>query len=379
MRIDELSDDEILARVEAVRVEGNRLLARLLELLVVVEERRLHMRSACPSIFEFCCQRLHMSDAAASRRTTATRLVRRFPSLLGNVERGELSLSTLCSLRDHLTPKNLDELVALASGKSVRAVAEMLARRAPKPDVPATLTAIPTPTALPFDAPPPRPARSREAPARITPLSETKHELRVTVSAALREKIERARDLMRHRNPSGDLAVVVERAVDALLVKLEKERLGAAARPQEKARGTKRGRVSRATRREVLARDGMQCTYRDAEGRRCCETGFLELDHIVPRAQGGSDDASNLRVRCRAHNRLHAEACFGKAHVEERVRLRQRKWSPEAAELARRGLVNMGFRDADTRRALAIVASHHESEVALPPAEIIREALRILT
>jgi hypothetical protein len=37
---------------------------------------------------------------------------------------------------------------------------------------------------------------------------------------------------MRHRNPSGDLAAVVERALDALLEKLEKERLGRTARPR---------------------------------------------------------------------------------------------------------------------------------------------------
>jgi 5-methylcytosine-specific restriction endonuclease McrA len=375
----ELSDDEILAHLDAIRVEGNRLLARLLELLVLVEERRIHMRSAYPSIFEFCCERLQMSNAAASRRAAAVRLVRRFPPLVGNVERGELSLSTLCLLRDHLTAENFDELVGLAVGKSVREVEKLLVRRAPKPDVPATITVIAAPIALPLGAEPPAPTRA-SPPARIAPLSPATYELRLTASAELKDKLERARDLLRHRNPSGDLAVVVERAVDALLVQLEKERLGATARPQKKARGTKKGRVSRATRREVFERDGMQCTYVDAAGHRCGETGWLEVDHIVPRALGGSDEAWNLRVRCRSHNRLHAEECFGKEHVDERVRFRRRKWNQEAAELARRGLVNLGFRDADVRRALATIESRHEGEdTTPPPAEIIREALRILT
>jgi hypothetical protein len=378
----DLSDDQILARLDAIHVMGNRLLAGQLELLVAAEERRIHMRCAYPSIFELCRRRWQMSDGAAFRRMTAARLVRRYPSLLGNVERGEIGLSVLCELRDHLTPDNVDELVALVTGKSLREVEVLLAKRAPKPDVPATLTAIATPTELPLGAKPtpPRPTRSADAPTRIVPLSEAKYELRLTVSAGVREKLERARDLMRHRNASGDLGVVVERAVDALLEQLEKERLGVTSRPQKKPRGTKKGRVSRATRRLVFERDGMRCTYCDAQGNRCCETGWLELDHVVPRALGGSDEAPNLRVRCRAHNRLHAEECFGAEHVEERIHCRRRKWSAEHADLARRGLVGMGFRDADTRRALAVVESRHVDDArALPPAEIIREALRVLT
>jgi 5-methylcytosine-specific restriction endonuclease McrA len=78
-------------------------------------------------------------------------------------------------------------------------------------------------------------------------------------------------------------------------------------------------------RREVFARDGEQCTFTDDHGARCPSRTLLELDHIESRARGGSDEASNLRVRCRAHNVLHAEAVFGRAHVAARVHLRQQK------------------------------------------------------
>lgn len=47
---------------------------------------------------------------------------------------------------------------------------------------------------------------------------------------------------------------------------------------------------------------------------------FLELDHIVPRARGGTDDAADLRVVCRMHNLREAERAFGRAYVEERIR-----------------------------------------------------------
>ena len=82
------------------------------------------------------------------------------------------------------------------------------------------------------------------APARIEPLSRARYQVQLTASAALRDKIARATDLMRHRNPSGDLAVVIERAVDALLEKLESETRGKTARPGLQQRNARRGRTA---------------------------------------------------------------------------------------------------------------------------------------
>ncbi len=69
-------------------------------------------------------------------------------------------------------------------------------------------------------------------------------------------------------------------------------------------------------RREVFERDGERCTFVDESGRRCESRTWLELDHRVARALGGADDAANLRVRCRAHNRLAAEQLFGRGPME---------------------------------------------------------------
>jgi hypothetical protein len=162
--------------------------------------------------------------------------------------------------------------------------------------------------------------------------------VQLTVSAALRDKLERAKGLMRHRNPSGDLAIVVERALDVLVEKLEKERLAKTSRPRRTphANATKKGRVPAAVRRAVFARDGEQCTFVDEQGRRCSSRAFLELDHIESRALGGSDDAANLRVACRAHNGLHAEEVFGRKCVERGIRMRQRKCETSRAAPATR-------------------------------------------
>jgi hypothetical protein len=129
----------------------------------------------------------------------------------------------------------------------------------------------------------------------------------------------------------------------------------------------------------VFERDGEQCTYADETGRRCESRAFLELDHRTPRAVGGADDTTNLRVRCRAHNALSAEDDFGRQHIEKRIgekkiHPRQRGYDSETARRALRGL---GFKDEQVRRALGILEKRWAG--AAPPFEtVLRQALAVL-
>ena len=93
-----------------------------------------------------------------------------------------------------------------------------------------------------------------------------------------------------------------------------------AARPAEsRCERRQRGRyVAAAVRREVYRRDGARCAYVDARGLRCAETRYLELHHLQPFAKNGAHVASNLTLRCAAHNALAAEDDFGKRLVAER-------------------------------------------------------------
>ena len=58
---------------------------------------------------------------------------------------------------------------------------------------------------------------------------------------------------------------------------------------------------------DVFARDHGRCTFVGPDGRRCDATRGLQIDHIVPVAQGGTGEIGNLRLLCAQHNRLLAE------------------------------------------------------------------------
>jgi hypothetical protein len=91
--------------------------------------------------------------------------------------------------------------------------------------------------------------------------------------------------------------------------------------------------VPRAVVREVYARDGEQCTFVSADGRRCAERSLLEFHHHdTPYARGGAATAANLRMICRAHNGLLAERDFGRRFMQSklaRAELRKRERNSE--------------------------------------------------
>lgn len=58
--------------------------------------------------------------------------------------------------------------------------------------------------------------------------------------------------------------------------------------------------IRHTTRRRIYWRDGMCCVY--------CGSGYnLSLDHVVPRAKGGSNRPSNLLTACLACNERRGE------------------------------------------------------------------------
>jgi hypothetical protein len=329
-----------------------RVTARLVAHLAEVDERRLHLKAACSSLFDYCVTRLGLSEDAACRRIEVARLARRFPLLFALLERGELTLSVAAKLKPHLSEENHVQLLEAVRGKSVGQALKQLAELFPQPDVAAAIRKLPAPAKRPSapahpreeapllgrapenaagaEPPPSAPATARVAPppaaprrdSILEPLSPERYRVQFTASSELKRKLELARDLLRHAEPSGDLAAVVERAVDVLLTELMKRRFGGANKTR-KARNARPERVTNATRRQVLERDGLRCAFVDEQGRRCPSRAFLEHDHVDPRGRGGSSETHNVRILCRAHNQLAAELAYGRKHIEAAIEQRR--------------------------------------------------------
>ena len=362
-QLEGVSNDALLGGLQRLVGSGRRVLAELVAHLGEVEQRRLHLDAGYSSLFAYCTAQLGMSEDEAYRRIVVARLGRRVPSILEHLATGALSLSAAALLKPHQDAPDLDELVHALLGKSVNAAREVLAARFPEPDVPSTLRKlpqphVPSPGARPLpetpDAPqPPLLGRvlepmlaprggSRTVPTpspmvprtsrAIEPLSAARYRIQFTADKSLKEKLELARDLLRHSIPSGDFAALLDRALDLLITEHMKRRFGTRTTqraPRERpetaaiaraagvtAGATTNATVSRPTRRSVLERDGLRCTWQGTDGVRCSARAWLERDHRHPRARGGPSTVENVRHLCRAHNRRAAELAFGERHVE---------------------------------------------------------------
>ena len=192
-------------------------------------------------------------------------------------------------------------MLARAAGKSKREVEELVAHLAPKPPVAAVIRKVAPILAAPAGAlpkavapaPPPRPL--------VRPLAEDSWKVQFTASNLFRNKLRIAQDLLRYSVPNGDLAAIASGC---------KPRTPAATKPVETRH------VPAAIRREVYERDGGRCTFVDEGGRRCAETGFLELDHVEGFACTHTHAADAMRLLCRAHNQHFAEIVYGQAKME---------------------------------------------------------------
>lgn len=328
-----LGDAALLDRTRALVLQSNVLEAELLEHLAEVEDRRLYLERAFPSMFAFCMKELGMSEGVTANRVYVMRLVRRLPVVLEWIRTGRVHLSGLRLLAPHLTAENCGDLLSEAAGMSKRDIEVLVTRFAPKPPVPTTIRRLPTPesTRVPASSPAPVDAAPSSVftlarplpPPQVTPLAPNAFKVTLTIDGALRQKVQQAHDLLRHRVGPQDLAAILEEALDLLIDKVKKERFGvgrtprppsAPALPGEGAEGaphTSR-HVPADIRRKVYERDEGRCTFTSNDGRRCEETGALEFDHLDGFAITREHSVERLALRCRPHNAHAADKLYGR-------------------------------------------------------------------
>jgi hypothetical protein len=351
-----LSDADVLRRLSEVLRQSRRVEADLVFLIGEVDARRLYAREAVSSTFAYCTEILHLSEPESVLRIRVARASREHPMLLTMLREGRLHLSGIALLAPLLTPKNRAKLLKQATHKPKEDIRKLIADLAPRPEAPSTIRKLPTATGAPatptnrplcpdtVTAPNPLtrmeigqppgvlPGLARNAstaprhnslstrsprPATVEPLGDDRYRVQFTASAEARDRLRRLQALMRSSVPDGDLARIIDEAVKEKLERLEARRFGKTKTPRKTLAETDTTPSSRhvpaAVRRAVHARDRGQCTYVDANGRRCKTRDRLEFHHHdVPFGRAGSHSVTNIRLMCQTHNALLAEQDYGK-------------------------------------------------------------------
>jgi len=350
LELEALSDDQLLDELNRLARRERVATADVLRCLIEVDTRRLYLREGCASLFTYCTQVLHLAEGAAYNRIEAARAARRFPILLERIADGSLTLTSARLLAPHLTANNLEAMLEAARHKGKRDIEVLVAtlhpqprvrtvlRKAPIAQVVGSVTAATTTTSMTapgdierpplLESPPSTEGSTHDVTAapkseqgrgvsnpgarhEAKPVSASDYRLQVSINAETHDKLRRARDLLRHSIPDGDIAAILDRALTLLLTDVEKRRCGAATRPRQCfEEGGSTRYIPAAVKREVWRRDEGRCAFIGGT-RRCTETAFLEFHHVVPYADGGAATVRNIELRCRAHNQYEAVLFFG--------------------------------------------------------------------
>jgi hypothetical protein len=355
-----LSDHDLLAHLVRLASAEREASAELVAHLAALDLRpSVYAALGYGSLFDYCTGALRLSEDAACSRIAVARACRRLPAILDALASGDVSLTSVRLLAPHLTPENHRDVLARACSRRRPEIEALVAELAPRPDVPTSVRKLPAPSPVTTPSVPTalRPAPLEVSPAVasppvltppmhrpiVQPTSPERYRVQFTMGKESHDKLRRVQDHLRREIPSGDAGLIFERALDLLLEKVEKAKLGVpakAAAPHGKAAVTpppdapsrsirpetdrppaQSARKSRYRPRHVdraaWTRDDGQCGFVSKEGRRCTERAFLEFHHIQPFALGGPATVENISLRCRRHNQYEADRVFGPRGVSE--------------------------------------------------------------
>jgi 5-methylcytosine-specific restriction endonuclease McrA len=176
----------------------------------------------------------------------------------------------------------------------------------------------------------------------MLPLSPDRYKIAFTASQRVRDMLEEARELRRHRDPAGGLEALFEHALELLIADEKKRRFGQTAKPRQLRQPGKAASpkphsryIPHEVRRHVWRRDGGQCCFCGPDGIRCAARSRLQFHHQIPFERGGPTSTDNLELMCASHNALLAERDFGRSFIVHVRRARSHSRAPHARDPGR--------------------------------------------
>jgi len=186
-----LCDPDLLARTRELADHSCCTEADLLVHVGEVDERKLYLECAFPTMFAYCLGELRFSEDAAYSRIMVARAARRLPAMIEAMRSGQVHLTGLRLLAPHLTAENHCEVLAQAAGKTKREIEELVARLAPQPAVAPTIRKLPErpvpaapaePLALALEPALARPPPREDHRRAIEPLAEKTYRVEFTAN-----------------------------------------------------------------------------------------------------------------------------------------------------------------------------------------------------
>jgi len=270
---------------QAISLSKNYLKAErdLLSVLEQIDNAKAYVELGYQSLHNYIVEALNLSPSQAYALTTVSRKAAQVPELKSAIQAGELSIQTARRITAVITPTNGAEWIEKAKNLTQRQLEKEVVRVNPK----------------------------LAAPERTKPIAENLNELRCSITDEELKLLERVRNLCSQRKQKAcstqeTLSIALSEYIERHDPVKKAERLSLRTKTKVTAIPTqKKGRapIPASIKHQVNLRDRGQCTFRNAKGKRCPETRWLEMHHIHPVALGGPNRVENLTTLCHFHHR----------------------------------------------------------------------------
>jgi hypothetical protein len=264
MNLKHLTDETLDADIKMLAKAEREVLGKILWHLNEIDRRKLYCDSKCGSLYEYCIKVLKYSEGQASRRVTASRLLKTVPEIQVPIQKGDINLTQLGMINSHVKELELSspaeekkaiiDIIDEVKGKSTRETDKILREK------------------------------NDEKPRKVN----------LKLEQTTVDKLYVVRGLKGH--VVGDMDDLLNLMSDEL-IKLWDPTI--VKRKTNVAAGESRY-VAVGTKAKVWKRDQGKCTN-------CGSSFAIQVDHIEPFSRGGQSRASNFQLLCRNCNQRKAD------------------------------------------------------------------------
>lgn len=279
-------DKAVAIQVAAERKAGS----EILKLILLAKKQNLCAELGFKDLADWLIRGHKMSERSAFRKLRATKLLTSVPVVLEKMEAGALSLTSVVQAQVAIQSHEKFTGEKMSAEEKSLVVAKIEGLKGDETER-ALISLFPE-------------TASEVRHDRTTVITEDISRLSLNLPNETLELIKRAKDVLSHSIPSGSSAEVISYVFKDFL-----GRKDPLLKPTQGA-GTRRSQAN--TNLQVIQKAQATCEFVDpVTGQVCGSTYQVQIDHIRPKALGGTDDPSNLRCLCRRHNLYMAEKNLG--------------------------------------------------------------------
>ena len=339
MNLNQINKSELLQATKNLVTVERKITLALIDHLREIERRFLFLEMGFGSLFEFCIKYLGLSEGSAHRRISAMRLSRDIPGVKEQLIAGSLSLSNAAKIqvafnqnKKKLNHDQKTNIIQECKNTTQEQCEKKLFSLLPEYE-------------------------KRQKSERQRRINHEEVELKLIMTQAFQIKLNKLKAILSHSVPDGSTLKMIEYLIDKeiknhqkkvgllegntklprsiefpkdirvsdniecleniklserieSLKSIEKspplpstliQRLNLARQNEIKKSGTPKGETTKSIsslhRKTIWQRAKGRCEYPG------CQSNYqLQVDHIKPKSMGGSNELSNLRLLCRAHN-----------------------------------------------------------------------------